>query len=1269
MQTWAKRGLQTALVTGGLLMLGTGIASANENVNPDRPASPIDGGAGIGLHMDNNVVGTPLGQVQAPAVDRTVGTDGVTGAVPAPLPGANRGRADIVVPVDISGNAVAAGGDARTANESTQTVDQPDPVFAGWGPGSAADNVVAVNHAAPVQVTGNAVSLVGNATSVNDATQSATTGGDISTDGAGRTLAGNVIAEQGATPVQVDGNAVAAGGQARTYSTTASDARSNGSLGTSGDGGTASGNVGGVPLAVPVEVTHQAVSGIGIGNADAAGQNTVTAQGGDSNLSTPHGASYVRTDGDPSTLSGNVASPGAADPVALACNAISAVGNTNAQCATTNTNTAGGPVNTAGCGSTGSGNTALVPVAEPSEVFGNGAAAIGNANAGASNTDASNALGNSYNRGDGAALSSNGVTAPVAGANDVFANGVSAVGNAAGTAGNDVTSGSGGYTGTTGTASTGSGNIGQLPVAAPVEAYGLTGSAGGTATGTVPTETKSIRAGGSPNAHDDNGTASSNVVAAPTAVPAQVFGDAAGLVANTGAAADNASTVTAGGNPSATGADGTGSGNIVQLATATPAQLFDDGASVVGNGAVRGENDTTTGAGGKATSTGRGGTVAGDIVNVPDAGPIQAFGVAAASPGNEEADALNNTTTTAGADTATNGDHGALAGDVVTAQVTQVEQVLGSGLAGAGNSRANGVNNTAARSGGDVTTSGDWGALSGDLADVPATDLTQAVTDGVAALGNQRAFGDNRTSAVSGGAATTSGGGFLNGTGVVQPVGAAVTVFRVPVDVLGRAVDHGFNNVSVTDGGTDPQVDVPFGAARAQQQFGPADSVDGLLRADQVPALNNLSMGYLRRVPNLRGAVPGAPLSVLDQTQQFPAIGALSGPSALDVTRQVPAINALPGSSADVSRRLPAIGALSGPAALDVTRQLPAVGALSGPANLTRQLPAIGGPVSPAELTQRLPIIANGPMRPAVRPGIQPAARPGTQAMPVSSGYLPMTGELPVTGALPALPTPAVPAVPAVPVTSVPRLPAPGTVPVSTNVPTLTRPQVPSLSALPDLPPVPTLPAMPPLPGRPSTQDLPTSGLSTPSLPTSGLATPSLPTLANPSLPALQAPTLTGPSVPSVPTAPKVPTVPAVPKVPTVPTLPAPHVPTPPSTHALPVSTPLPAAPSLFTPTIPAVPTLPTPHVSAPALPSAATLPSAPSLPSAATLPSAGALSSVPALPGIGVPQTQDMPAGSAQQLMAQLKNLISDLENSASGNPTRFHPMQGLGDLQPPIL
>ncbi len=42
MENWTKRTLQATLISGGLLMLGTGIASASENVNPDVPASPLD---------------------------------------------------------------------------------------------------------------------------------------------------------------------------------------------------------------------------------------------------------------------------------------------------------------------------------------------------------------------------------------------------------------------------------------------------------------------------------------------------------------------------------------------------------------------------------------------------------------------------------------------------------------------------------------------------------------------------------------------------------------------------------------------------------------------------------------------------------------------------------------------------------------------------------------------------------------------------------------------------------------------------------------------------------------------------------------------------------------------------------------------------------------------------------------------------------------------------------------------------------------------------
>src|SRR5690606_40934362 len=70
MQNWAKRGLQTALVTGGLLMLGTGIASAEENVNPDKPASPLDVSLTVPVKVGNNAVGTPFGQKHLPEIDK-----------------------------------------------------------------------------------------------------------------------------------------------------------------------------------------------------------------------------------------------------------------------------------------------------------------------------------------------------------------------------------------------------------------------------------------------------------------------------------------------------------------------------------------------------------------------------------------------------------------------------------------------------------------------------------------------------------------------------------------------------------------------------------------------------------------------------------------------------------------------------------------------------------------------------------------------------------------------------------------------------------------------------------------------------------------------------------------------------------------------------------------------------------------------------------------------------------------------------------------------
>lgn len=845
MHPLAKRGLRTALVTGGLLMLGTGIASASENHNPDRPAAPLDSPADLGVavpvHIAHNAMGTPLGQRNLPTVDRTVRTG-------------DRPGSELVIPVDISGNAIAAGGDAATRNDSSQSAGSGDAVLAGGNPGTGTGNVVAVDHVAPVQVTGNAIGLGGNAHSDNTAHQSATSGGDLTTNGRGGVLAGNILAEQGATPVQVNGNAIAAGGQAHTVSRTDSAARSGGSLGTGGDGGTLAGNVGTIPIATPVELTGQSLSLAG--NSSSTSQNSSSATAGNTDRDTPRGPTYLVTSGDPATLAGNVVDPEVSGPVAVNGNAGSLAGNSNAQGSTDTTTRTGGTTSTTGAGSTGSGNLVQVPVVEPTEAFGNALAAAGTAHTGQSNMDNSGAAGNSYTSGANGVLSGNAATAPIAGSNDLFGNGFSVLGIATGTASNAVATSSGGYAGTIAPDSVGSGNVAQAPVTAPAEVFGDAGSVAGLASGTVPVENKTTSAGGTPNALDDNGTLSSNVVSAPTVLPAQVFGDAAGVLANTSSSSNANNQLANGGSPRSTGRHGTGSGNIVQAATADPVQLFNDGASVLGNGSATGSNTMSGTAGGPATTTGRGGTAAGNIVNIADAGPVQGYGLAAAVLGNERAAARSSTASSAGGDGSTDGTAGTLAGDVLSVPVTQAVRAAGSAAAGAGNASSAGLGDTASRAGGDDTSSGDWGTFSGDLLAVPATGVTQAAADPVAVAGNAAALGGGPTAATSGGTQRTGGAGAFAARTIALPLGADLPVVRVPVALLGRAFSDGAAPTVISDGGAPATVEPPAGTA-------------GLLGATELPGMAGLPRNTAPSV------VPaGGPAALLDEV---PGLAGLTG--------------------------------------------------------------------------------------------------------------------------------------------------------------------------------------------------------------------------------------------------------------------------------------------------------------------------------------------------------------------------------------------------------
>jgi hypothetical protein len=270
---------------------------------------------------------------------------------------------------------------------------------------------------------------------------------------------------------------------------------------------------------------------------------------------------------------------------------------------------------------------------------------------------------------------------------------------------------------------------------------------------------------------------------------------------------------------------------------------------------------------------------------------------------------------------------------------------------------ANWFTDTATTSGGNVRTSGEWGALSGDLENAPGTDITQAAS--------------------------------------------GASVFRVPVDVLGRAVESGHHAVPVADDDVPPPVWSPAGMRREQQKQAGPSVADSLLRADQVPGLGG---------PFGRPAVP--PMSPMEMTRAFPVLS----------------------------------DGMPDPAAMDLTQQLPALAT-----ELTQQFPRLSTTEPTRQVDWPRPWPGNG--------GGTPGAPRTTPYQP----YHPMAGELPVSGALsrataparkPVAPNlsglpdlPPVPTLPAMP--PLPSRPGPQAAPAAPAVPTphLGTPQVPAGTA------------------------------------------------------------------------------------------------------------------------------------------------------------------------------------------------------------------------------
>ncbi|MEU3272221.1 hypothetical protein ABZ639_15370 [Saccharomonospora sp. NPDC006951] len=849
MQTWAKRGIQTALVTGGLLMLGTGIASADEKVDPDTPAGPLDVTADFPVEIDDNAVGIPGQQVDLPSHHNEISTKPVTDPIDMAAPPAreamapitdplaaaaapvhrtatiagnagsrigsaarayvpaqraaaappavrpseptsdpllgNKVTGDVTMPIQITGNAFGVLGEAETHSIREQTNNHDTDVSTSGAGSALAGNVVALDWSAPVQISGNAGGVLGNGTTSGGATQHAMATGDVETAGTNGAFSGNALAPQFSTPVQLSGNAVGGPlGHATSDFAAESIAQSGGYIVSGGEHGAGAGNVAAVPVALPLRAADNGVSGVsGPGGAGAGGTSAAVAESGGTKSGLHDVPSYVRTSGKHGVASGNVAQPQGAllgsvtgSAAGVAGTALTGTGGARQSPGITSAaeSSAGGFSSTSGRGGLGSGNVADAPAALPVEVFGVGGAAFGTGIAeNHGNTTTAHAGGGSVSHGDDSLLSANTVSGQAASTLDAFGSGAGIFGTGRGSAKDQKSVVAGGSSDTSGNNSALSGNVGQVPLSAPAELFGLSGSAVGKSSG-IAEEATAVKAGGGGNTHDDFGVVASNFVGAPVSAPAQVFGVGASAVGKSFGAADTDTISEAGGDVYANGKKGAASGNAGLVPVSLPAQVHGVAGNWVGYAAGVSDNATRSTAGGNTRTTGEDGALAGNTAGVPIGSSAGAGGIAANWVGTAAGTANNDVTSKAGGNTGTRGDRGVIAGNAVSAETMPIAAAYGGAAGLTGIAHGRGDNATDIISGGRTATSGSGGVLSGDIFDTPAVPAAKA-----------------------------------SGVDGQQPVAESARLYRLPITVLGRSMSYTGDGGKTLIADKEPQIQLP----------------------------------------------------------------------------------------------------------------------------------------------------------------------------------------------------------------------------------------------------------------------------------------------------------------------------------------------------------------------------------------------------------------------------------------------------------------------------
>lgn len=236
MKRFAMRALYATLFTGGLMVLSAGVAHASETSGDDGILSGTQLGISIELPVTvsgNSVsvigdsessdawtqVSTDTAEPASSPVAVTSGEDGI----------ASGGQAivDVSAPVTVSGNAVSVVGDSSSSDATTAVASGGD---AGGTDArtSGEDSILGGTQAiadvsAPVTIGGNAVSVIGDSSSEGATTVVHTRSGsgtDAWTTGEDSILGGTQILPDLSLPITIGGNAVSVIGDSSTGGST-----------------------------------------------------------------------------------------------------------------------------------------------------------------------------------------------------------------------------------------------------------------------------------------------------------------------------------------------------------------------------------------------------------------------------------------------------------------------------------------------------------------------------------------------------------------------------------------------------------------------------------------------------------------------------------------------------------------------------------------------------------------------------------------------------------------------------------------------------------------------------------------------------------------------------------------------------------------------------------------------------------------------------------------------------------------------------------------